>query len=66
MAGRRRRSRRHRRRDECPALVMLGLILVGDEDEAGLLSGPGGRLVIVADDEGDVGGDWVMLRSAES
>jgi len=34
------------RRDENPALVLLGLILIGDEGEAELLPEPGDRLVI--------------------
>jgi hypothetical protein len=36
-------------------LVLLGLVFVGDERGAELLSKLGDRLVIVADDKGDVG-----------
>lgn len=43
------------RRDEQPAFVLLGLMLLGDEGEAEDTREPGDRLVIVADDEGDVG-----------
>ena len=43
------------RRDEHPAFVLLRLVLVGDEGEAEHAREPGDRLVIVADDEGDVG-----------
>ena len=43
------------RRDEHPAFVLLGLMLVGDEGEAELLHDPGDRLVIVADDVGRLG-----------
>jgi len=41
--------------DEQPAFVLLGLVLVRDEGEAEHLGEPGDRLIIVADDEGDVG-----------
>jgi hypothetical protein len=43
------------RGDEHPAFFLLGLTFVGNEGEAELLPEPGDRLVIVADDEGDVG-----------
>src|SRR3954451_20565170 len=43
------------RGDEHPAFVLLGLVLVGDEGEAQHVREPGDRLVIIADDEGDVG-----------
>jgi hypothetical protein len=52
------------RRDEHPALVLLGLNLVGDEGEAELLRKPADRLVIVADDEGDVGEGLVHFRGS--
>jgi hypothetical protein len=45
------------RRDEHPAFVLLGLMLVGYEGEAEHTREPGDRLVIVADDEGDVATD---------
>lgn len=43
------------RRDEDPAFVLLGLNRVLDEGEAERSREPGDRLVIVADDEGNVG-----------
>jgi hypothetical protein len=43
------------RRDEDPALALLGLMLIGDDAEAKLLRKPGDRLVVVADEEGGVG-----------
>jgi hypothetical protein len=42
------------RRDEQPALVLLGLILVRYKGEAEHAGEPGDRLVIVADDESDM------------
>jgi hypothetical protein len=52
------------RRDEHPALVLLGLILVGDDDEAELLREPGDRLVMVADDQGDMGEGYSVQNEA--
>ena len=42
-------------RNEHPAFVLLGLVLIGDEGEAEHLDEPRDRLVIVGDDEADVG-----------
>lgn len=39
------------RRDEDPAFVLFGLMLVGDAGESELVREPGDCLVIVADDE---------------
>lgn len=55
-------GRRAGRRDEDSAFVLLGLILVGDEGEAGLLREPGARLGLVAGDEVDVD---IVYRCAE-
>lgn len=43
------------RADGDPALVLLGLVFVGDEGEAEFADVEGDGLVIVANDEGDVG-----------
>ena len=43
------------RRDEDPAFVLFGLMLVGDAGESELVREPGDCLVIVADDERDMG-----------
>lgn len=43
------------RADRYPALVLLGLVRVLDQFEAGLADMVAKRLVIVADDEGEVG-----------
>jgi hypothetical protein len=48
------------RRDEHPAFVLLGLVLIGDDGEAELFGELGDGVVITADDEGDVARDWDM------
>ncbi len=51
------------RRDEHPAFVLLGLVLIGDEAEAEHLRESGDRLIIVADDERDVGEGLGHMRT---
>lgn len=57
---------RAERRDEHPRFVLLGLMLIGGEGEAGHARGPGDRFVIVADEEAMWARDWGTLRTGIS